>query len=436
LVAGHALVIGWVEPFRSAAYTFLWWPFILAADACVYRLRGQSMLHDRPREFLLLTLWSTPVWLIFEALNLHLNNWWYVAAPATNLEGLLLAPAYATVLPGIFELTELAEGILLRLTGGRGVRGPGFVVRPAHLWIQWSVGVAMLALTMAWPEQCFCLVWGFAFLLLDPLCHRLGGRSLLGQFARGNQTRFAALLLAGFISGGLWESWNMLARAKWVYTVPGFESFKLGEMPLLGFLGFPPFVLECYAIVNTIGLLRRGRSWELSAEENARLRGMPRWRTLWTWCVTVGLSLVVLGGVFDLTTVTFSAPLRQDLRKVLTDRELRTLAAAGIRFADELNRVATGADRRPARREALDALSPEHRLRAESLCAVASVNGLELRLALVLESLGVRTVEDLARCVPERLADEIGHALGRRRPSAALVATWVYRARERTAQRR
>ena len=23
----------------------------------------------------------------------------------------------------------------------------------------------------------------------------------------------------------------MLARAKWVYTVPGFESLKLGEMP-------------------------------------------------------------------------------------------------------------------------------------------------------------------------------------------------------------
>lgn len=429
-------MIGWVEPFRSAAYTFLWWPFILAVDACVYRLRGQSMLHDRPREFLLLTLWSTPVWLLFEALNLHLHNWWYVAAPVTGLGGLLLAPAYATVLPGIFELTELAEGVLLRLTGGRGIRGPGFVVRPAHVWVQWVLGAAMLALTMAWPDMCFCLVWGFAFLLLDPLCHRLGGRSLLDQFARGNQTRFAALLLAGFLSGGLWESWNMLARAKWVYTVPGFESFKLGEMPLLGFLGFPPFVLECYAIVNAIGLLRGGRSWDLSAEENARFPGMRRWAAVGMWCATVGLSLVVLGEVFERTTATFSAPLQYEMGGVLTDLELGTLTAAGIRYADELDRVATGTDRRPARREALAALSPEHRLRAERLCAVASVNGLEVQLALVLESLGVRTVEDLAGCVPERLANEIAQAVGDQQPSQALVAAWVYRARAQSAKER
>ena len=48
--------------------------------------------------------------------------------------------------------------------------------------------------------------------------------------------------------GVLWEFWNYWAATKWTYTVPYLGDLKIFEMPVLGYLGFPPFALECYAM--------------------------------------------------------------------------------------------------------------------------------------------------------------------------------------------
>jgi len=46
----------------------------------------------------------------------------------------------------------------------------------------------------------------------------------------------------------LWEFWNYWALTKWTYTVPFFGNVKIFEMPVLGFLGFPPFAVECWVM--------------------------------------------------------------------------------------------------------------------------------------------------------------------------------------------
>ena len=59
----------------------------------------------------------------------------------------------------------------------------------------------------------------------------------------------------------MWEFWNFWAGSKWVYTVPFFRQWKVFEMPLLGFLGFPPFALECWILYHLLGtVLRRPKS--------------------------------------------------------------------------------------------------------------------------------------------------------------------------------
>src|SRR5690348_3518395 len=52
-----------------------WTCYILAADAAVLAIRGTSLLHDRPARFWTLAALSIPLWLIFEAYNLRLENW-------------------------------------------------------------------------------------------------------------------------------------------------------------------------------------------------------------------------------------------------------------------------------------------------------------------------------------------------------------------------
>jgi hypothetical protein len=38
------------------------------------------------------------------------------------------------------------------------------------------------------------------------------------------------------------------AGTRWSYTVPFAGHLKVFEMPVLGYLGFAPFALECFAI--------------------------------------------------------------------------------------------------------------------------------------------------------------------------------------------
>ncbi|MFW6303349.1 MAG: hypothetical protein ACOC2L_01895, partial [Candidatus Sumerlaeota bacterium] len=333
LVWGHICLFARIEPFYTSVYTFLWWPGIFVIDRAVWRLRGSSLLYDRPGEFLLLALWSTPAWLLFEAVNFRLENWYYVQVPIHLSDGgPFLALAFATVLPGVFELMELWGGIIERKTGGRGIRQKPITVTPAIIYGEIAIGVLMLFLTLARPDVFFCLAWGFAFCILDPICYLKGGRSILGQLERGDATRLVALLLAGFVSGAMWEAWNIFSRSKWIYTVPGFESFKLGEMPLLGFLGFPPFVLECYAMVNFICLFRRGRHWEYLGKENRLAPGMERKTARIAWWATIGASFLVILGIFQWSVSSYSVPVDEALDTVLNEQELALLKEDKVRF--------------------------------------------------------------------------------------------------------
>ena len=60
-------------------YFFAWYPYIVCLDGLLGRLRNHSWLLTQPRNLLRLFFWSVTVWLIFEALNLALKNWAYVA---------------------------------------------------------------------------------------------------------------------------------------------------------------------------------------------------------------------------------------------------------------------------------------------------------------------------------------------------------------------
>jgi hypothetical protein len=93
-------------------------------------------------------------------------------------------------------------------------------------------------------------VWIGWALFLEPINYRRGAASWLRGLERGDASHLAALLAGGLVCGVLWEFWNYWATTRWTYTVPYIPHVKLFEMPVLGYLGFPPFALECYAMYN------------------------------------------------------------------------------------------------------------------------------------------------------------------------------------------
>ena len=427
LPLSHYWLASKIEPFYSAIYCFLWWSYIFAVDFAVYRLRGASLLRDRPKEFLFLSLWSVPVWLLFELVNLRIQNWYYVMAPWTLSAGMFfLILAFGTVLPGIFETMELVVGLIEKLAPDGRIAGPSFTVSHWNVRVQWTIGVVMLALLLAFPRTCFWLAWGFAFFLADPVCYWRRrsdqcqiGRSLLGQLASGDYTRLSALLVAGFICGGLWEAWNFTARTKWIYSVPFFDEVKLGEMPVLGFFGFPPFALECYALVNLLSLLRDGRNWELAAAENRDRRGMPAWAMAASAALLPAAILVCAVAPPQQNVASFSAPL-----DVPFGRELGEQGASALR-----RRNALEGHQFLRLKERPSEIDPELYARMQRIVTLSECKGMGLRNALALEALNITRLDDLARENPRDLVRELKK---RDRPvRLEEVSIWIREAKRR-----
>ena len=97
-----------VEPMATWYTPTAWTAYILLADAAVYAVSGHSRLHDAPGEFLLLWVLSVPLWLVFEAYNLRLENWVYVGLPPQGpARWFGYIWSFATITPGIFETADL-----------------------------------------------------------------------------------------------------------------------------------------------------------------------------------------------------------------------------------------------------------------------------------------------------------------------------------------
>jgi len=226
-----------------------WSGYILFADSLVFRQKGNSLIMGRPREFLLLLPLSIGFWLIFEFYNLYLQNWHYVGLPEElPLRLLGYAWAFATIWPAILETAELLEG--WKKISRRKVRP--WRIRKEHLAISLFFGSFCLVLPLLTPlsvsHYLAAPVWlGFIF-LLDPLNYWMGRDSLFLDLERGDPRKLYSLLLSGFVCGLLWEFWNYWAAARWHYTVPIVGHIKIFEMPVLGYLGFPPFAVECFTL--------------------------------------------------------------------------------------------------------------------------------------------------------------------------------------------
>ena len=255
LAGAQALMYFRVEPFFSWFYSFAWWSYILIADSVVHCLQGRSLIRNRPREFWMLVPWSVTCWLIFELFNLALKNWQYVnVPPEVWLRWPGYALAYSTVLPGIFETFELlnALGLFRKIRPGRLPRGSGWR-KPCFV-----LGLLSTILVVVWPRYCFPLVWAGPTLILEPIVHGLKGDSLVRRWQQEGIRPILNLLCAGAVCGLLWEFWNFWAGAKWKYTVPFVDYWKVFEMPVLGYLGFLPFALECFVMVAAIKLFYTG----------------------------------------------------------------------------------------------------------------------------------------------------------------------------------
>jgi hypothetical protein len=246
LFAGNPLVSEWFTP-------IVWTGFVLLVDALVFSTEGRSLFINDRLELLVIAVVSIACWWLFEFYNAprfwssDLELWWHYRnlEPNPYLRRVGYDWAFATVFPAMFLTAELLTATVFRGLQGRiKIR----ISRPlAFLLIAAGALAAVVPLVFI-SQWLVPLVWLSFALLLDPLNALRGSPSVMGDLARGDFRRLAALLASGGVCGLLWEFWNYWAATKWTYTVPYLGSVRLFEMPVLGYLGFPPFAIECWAM--------------------------------------------------------------------------------------------------------------------------------------------------------------------------------------------
>jgi hypothetical protein len=415
-----------VDPFYSWFYSFAWWSYILVVDAVIYRLKGNSLILSRTKEFFLMIPWSIFIWLIFEAANLSLKNWYYINLPQSMLERWLgYAIAYGTVLPGMFETTELLQTLGLF----KNSRIKKTAISMGGHSVLMLLGALCLASSLLIPEYFFPLIWvGFAF-FLEPFNYRFRGRSLLRDLEEGSPKKILLLLIGGLICGSLWEFWNFWALSKWVYTVPFFDRSKGFEMPFLGFLGFPPFAVQAYVMYNFISLFRSKRGWEESTD-SLSLEKRTRPLTMILTAILIGSFSALIFRAIDSKTVDSYIP-RLDEAYWIEPQYRKELPKVGITNFDDL--LLKTKEKKERDELALRLLVPKKQLiQWVEKAQLVQLKGLGIENVRLLERAGIGSVSALAKEEPEKLWDKIREASeGSVSPRKAIIRIWVREAKKK-----
>ena len=255
IITAEILLFLKVKPVMIFFTPLVWTGYILFVDNLILKLQGESLIYNRRKEFFLMFPISVALWLIFEFYNIFLDNWHYINLPENIWIRLIgFTWSFATIWPAILETAELFR--VLHIFDKIKIRERS--ISPKILRASIGFGAIFLIIPIAFPSRYLAvLVWLGFVLFLDPINYFFGTKSLFRDLEKGKLNNLFSLLLSGLTCGLLWEFWNYWALSKWIYTVPILGNIKIFEMPVVGYLGFLPFAVECYIMYNSIGLIFR-----------------------------------------------------------------------------------------------------------------------------------------------------------------------------------
>ncbi len=425
--------VAWIaQPF----YAYGWWSVILMVDGFCACARGHSLFTRSSRLVIPLAFWSTSFWFFFELLNVRFRNWYYVGVFALrDLETALLGGCFAvvclsTVFIGIFQAIEVLSvfGLFRSIQTGR---------RTLPWWLSYGLqvlGFGMAGLALLFPYYLAPLIWGSFTFVVDPWNYRRGARSILKDMEAGDWGLLLRVLAAGLLCGVVWESLNFFAPQKWIYTVRGLEGFKLFEMPLLGFLGFPGLALDSLAAFALISsFFYSNQVWEAPEDLSYRVSPTPRIGKPIAWLLygvqPIGWVLVV----YAIMGANFGSLELRIVDLDLTGREIQILSEQGIHRPRQLLR----ATRTESEQRALGAVlgrEKEGMNRILDQAELYTFKGIGCEFGSLLEGVGVRTVEDLCGWDPvglQKRLEENAIKMNTWPPRLDFVRVWVLAAQDR-----
>jgi hypothetical protein len=242
----------WFAPFQIFTFTPIWVGYILVVNGLTNQRTGHCILRDRPSCLLGLFALSAVFWWYFEYLNRFVQNWHYIGiGNLSRLQYFLFASLpFSTVLPAVLSTKELLSA-MPRVSAGLN----DFIkIRINHTrmiaWSSLSTFSVSLAAIGIWPDYLFPLLWVSPLFMITSFQALRGEKTIFAGLATGNWRSIYLFAVSAIICGFFWELWNYHSFAKWIYTIPFVGSFKVFEMPILGYAGYLPFGPTCAVVAE------------------------------------------------------------------------------------------------------------------------------------------------------------------------------------------
>jgi hypothetical protein len=255
LLTAASWVAAWSNAGSLSEYSFfpLWLGYILTVNGAAEVVCRTSLVRVMRWRFLLLFVASIPLWWFFEAVNRAVDNWEYLLPhPISGLHYVTQASInFATVLPAVLSAAFLCYKLLQRHSA-KPVVGPIWRVRPGHLALSAFVGLLSFLGLWLFPRETFPMVWIAPILILEPGAYAGGFPSFLQMFSDGRYLLPISVMSATLFTGLWWELWNYYSSPKWIYHIPYVGFWKIFEMPLLGYFGYPFFGLIIFSWASLV----------------------------------------------------------------------------------------------------------------------------------------------------------------------------------------
>lgn len=243
----------WFEFFQRHTFIPLWLTYIVVANGLCFRQSGKCPMLDKPFFFFLLFPVSAVFWWYFEFLNQFVQNWYYTGVDYGPLTYTIHAStSFSTVLPAVYTTQVWVLGTKWFRQRFQGLPPLPKTGSMRFTWAILLMTCAGLIGVGLWPNELFSMLWVAPLLILSSLLHIAGQTSIFSTMADGDWRPVVSAAVAALICGFFWEMWNYYSLAKWKYSVPYVHRFEIFEMPILGYMGYLPFGLECMAIVQLL----------------------------------------------------------------------------------------------------------------------------------------------------------------------------------------
>lgn len=244
----------------------LWLGYVLTLNGVCEVLTGSSLLGRMGWSFGWLFVISAPFWWFFEGMNEIVRNWHYQFSHSISPAQYFLQASidFSTVVPAALSASFLSFKVAQRLSiiGARQTTPPamrGRGIKDSQLVAGSLLGMLSFSLLALFPGEAFPLVWIAPLLIIEPMACATGYPSLLRDMERHDRALIVSLLIGTLFTGLWWEFWNYYSLPKWTYTVPYVGFWKIFEMPLIGYLGYPFFGLIIFGYTGIMLTLITGK---------------------------------------------------------------------------------------------------------------------------------------------------------------------------------